>query len=156
MPTPTSARALISRDVNKAMANVHAQKRAGIDFSLSEELRKGVEISSVTSNNLKRAIGHLGIRPPFRDPAEAELLGSDLAEALEMAENASCIWDAIHEVGSLVTGLDAIVVSRTGALAVRCVGATTVTDSDIDIIRQLDDGNFQIVADPYEHIVDQG
>jgi hypothetical protein len=149
-----TVRALISKELNEGMVGVIEQRRLGIGFSLPTELRPGIEISEVTSNRLKRAVGILGTRPPYRDPTEiSKFQPGDLIAAEMMAWKASAVYEAVHEIGNLVDGLDAIVVSRTGALAVRCYNGTETFDADYDTIRELDNGNYHLVAGPYKTLV---
>lgn len=144
------ARALISKQLNEGMSAVIAQREAGIGFGLPAELRQGVKIQAVTSDKLKRAIKILEFRPPFRQPNEEELLRDSLEDATKLAEDASGIWDAVHEIGDIVPGISCIVVSKTGALALHYADGVIETDEDYSQISALDNDNFHLVVNPYK------
>lgn len=102
----------------------------------------GVEAAEIEGLPVDRMTSMIAVRPPFRDPKEAELLSDDdLGDAVGMAVEASGAGQLALRVGMLDKESHLLVVSRSGALALRC-GYGEVRDEVIELISLLDDGNF--------------
>lgn len=118
-----------------------------------EHFVEGVQIAEINGNDVVRCALVLSGRPPYRDASEAGLLCAvDLDEAMDLAASASCIDKLALDVGELEPSAYAILVSKTGALAIRLNDGTNgVADEVIEQVEQFDNGNmsaFSLVQPP--------
>lgn len=147
-----AARAQISRHLNEGMLSVIEQRKRGIGFSGEiAELSPGLFGAAITSHKLKRSIGVLSTRPPFRDKDEhSHLLDEDLHSSKKIAQHASGVIEAVIEIGEVVPlPLKRVVVSKTGALALWSGSVQEIPEDVYQVIAKIDGGNYFMSIDPY-------
>ncbi len=122
----------------------------GIHIGEFEPFVEGYEVAELSGASLKRCVGILGTRPPFRDAHQADELDFDAyMQARRMATTASRTMDVAVAAAEADHSIETVVFSRTGALAIRGGDTVSVSKGVIDLISYLDGGNAVVTCLPH-------
>ena len=108
-----------------------------------------VEAAILAGIAVDRCTGILGTRPPFRDKDEAnQIYIEDQREAQLMASSVSGAWDLSRDIGDLKRNIQLVIISKSGALALRST-REYIEPSVFHLAQFLDDGNRYLAINTY-------
>lgn len=116
-----------------------------------EQFTGDSEAAVVTGAKAERVCSILSTRPPFRDPKEAIILAQDDdldTEARDLAENAAGCSDLVEAISQSDPMVDAVVISRSGVLALRAAALQSVSEEAFGLIAALNGNDAIAIHEP--------